>query len=344
VAEKEETERVTMLWPTDLKGTVRDMVGPRGLTDFVVDAVKAKLDMPVEDPEVVESKELGEARFLVQRLADCIAMAGEYEDRESTLRELDLPPWVETTGWPENLARAINPIEPVMQPVNPQPVEQPVEEVPELAPDHGAEPLIDHEYEAGYSGFACVRMVMKDGFGQDCGAPAAAHIKPLGVGDNVIEEPPKTSHSNDLFKRLQAKAAEKGVDVSGIDLVPASQIERPEVYAGTDENGEDVYVPEPEAEEGVGEPYSDEEVAALNQEEDLPPAPTPPVNAHNHSWNLMEDPDGLYVGQAYFCACGDTMDKKRVYKRDEVPTKPAQPSPPPAPSWQTRAEQMDVDF
>lgn len=429
--DKEETERVTMLWPVDVKAQVRERVGPRGLTDFAVDAVRAKLGQPVEDPELAESKELGDARFLVQRLADCIAMQGDYEDRESVLREIDLPPWVQTIGWPENLARAINPIEPVGQPVGQpatyreevdalEPVVTMRDEVVDIPVDNPApdsesaqvsepvavdtpvdnavdeEGLIDHPYEPGHSGYACTRMVMKDGFGEDCGFPAARHVGHQeadlpadipgvvpGVGDNVLKEAPK-SHSNDLFKRLQAKAAEKGVDVSGIDLKPASQlqvekpehefrieeIERPEVKTLTaEEVGWDLKVePEPE----VREPHIESMDNHANHRptgQDCTDACPVEGNAHNHSWNKFEDADGLYVGQPYFCACGATMDKERVYERDQVPVKPAaEPSAevpvplevapdgatpllpreattqPPAPSWQSRAEQMDVDF
>lgn len=359
--EKEETERTTMLWPVDVKEAVRERVGPRGLTDFTVAAVREKLGQPVPDAELAESKELGDARFLVQRLADCIAMSGEYEDRESVLREIDLPPWVQTIGWPENLARAINPIEPVGQVVetdtrpdipadNSEPdiespqVSGPAEVDTAVGNSVDEQPLIDHEYEAGYSGFACVRMVFKNGAGEDCGMPAAAHRQPEapGVGDNVIAEPPKVSHSNDLFKRLQAKAAEKGVDISGVDLKPASEIERPEVKTLTAEEVGWKLETEPEAEpNGVKgmHPQIPEGVDITQSETYIPPE-----DVHNHSWSKFEDVDGLYVGQPYFCACGAVMDKDRFYERDEVPTKALTPSTPEPPSWQQRAEQMDVDF
>lgn len=42
--EKTETERVTMVWPADLKEKVREKVGQRGLTKFVVTAVERHLD------------------------------------------------------------------------------------------------------------------------------------------------------------------------------------------------------------------------------------------------------------------------------------------------------------
>jgi hypothetical protein len=40
----EEVERVTQLWPKELKQAVRGLVGQRGLTDFTLDAVRRELD------------------------------------------------------------------------------------------------------------------------------------------------------------------------------------------------------------------------------------------------------------------------------------------------------------
>lgn len=37
------TERVSMVWPAELKAKVRRLVGARGLTDFTLDAVRDKL-------------------------------------------------------------------------------------------------------------------------------------------------------------------------------------------------------------------------------------------------------------------------------------------------------------
>lgn len=58
------SERVFMLWPTELKQRVREIVGARGMTDFVIAAVEDKLqhrtgDLVVESVEAVpDSPEL----------------------------------------------------------------------------------------------------------------------------------------------------------------------------------------------------------------------------------------------------------------------------------------------
>lgn len=46
-----ETERVSMIWPADLKERVRTLVGGRGLTEFTVDAVRQRLAAMAEAPE-----------------------------------------------------------------------------------------------------------------------------------------------------------------------------------------------------------------------------------------------------------------------------------------------------
>jgi hypothetical protein len=45
MADKEapETERVTQIWPKDLKAALREFTGARGMTDFTVDAVRRAL-------------------------------------------------------------------------------------------------------------------------------------------------------------------------------------------------------------------------------------------------------------------------------------------------------------
>lgn len=45
--------RVVMVWPEELKNMVRDKVGPRGLTGFVIEAVCAKLENPTEEDEAL---------------------------------------------------------------------------------------------------------------------------------------------------------------------------------------------------------------------------------------------------------------------------------------------------
>ena len=45
-----ETERVTMVWPAELKAALRERVGQRGMTQFVVAAVAAAMAAPAESP------------------------------------------------------------------------------------------------------------------------------------------------------------------------------------------------------------------------------------------------------------------------------------------------------
>jgi anaerobic glycerol-3-phosphate dehydrogenase len=55
------TERVSMVWPADLKAEVRQLVGSRGLTDFTLDAVRDKLGrLERGEPEPVEAGEADE--------------------------------------------------------------------------------------------------------------------------------------------------------------------------------------------------------------------------------------------------------------------------------------------
>lgn len=334
---EEETDRVTMLWPVELKEAVREEVGPRGLTTFTVAAVRAKLG--THDSHKEDSKELNEVRFLVQRLADSIALGGDYEDRESTLREIDLPPWVDTTGWPEHLARAINPEESTPEPVpgseagikgmmNHLGMTQEGDGTKVIIDDREVEQTYfqaDHPFEPSYTGMVCEAMVMRDGGGDQCGLPAEAHAKadeededlhrpmaftgrpksgksPMpaspaiveqfaGVGDIVLSEPPKTSGAS-LMDRVRAKAQEKGVDLSGVDLKPASDVR----VLSTEERDAKL-----------------EQIRGVENEIVRVP------EVHNHSWARLEDPHGIYPSKAYVCDCGATMSSERVYPPGEAP-------------------------
>jgi hypothetical protein len=179
--------RVSMLWPETLKEKVRDRVGSRGLTDFTIEAVEAKLG--IHDAHRADSKELSEVKDLAQRLADALALGGDYEDRVSTLRLLEPPAWLQTIGWPEELAAVVKP-----EDSTPEPVDEP-------------EPDSQHKTE---------RPV------EDVELPA------IGDPDTILSDPPRGVTTGDLLARIQAKAAEKGVDLSGIDLKAASSIDPPE--------------------------------------------------------------------------------------------------------------------
>lgn len=102
-----ETERTTMVWPKTLKDAVRAKVGPRGLTDFAIAAVERHL--VDADPIAASSEEVGELRHLCQLLADRLAMGGDDEARREALMELDLQDWLDTTGWPHEMAALVRP-------------------------------------------------------------------------------------------------------------------------------------------------------------------------------------------------------------------------------------------
>lgn len=125
-----------MIWPKELKERVRERVNSRGLTDWVLDAVRARLD---EVPDA-------DMRELVQRMADSIALGGDYEDREMAIHMLDLPDWVDRSEWPwvkyaqqlvESEAAPDDEPETDAQPnPEPEPEPEPVEpEVAESGPD-----------------------------------------------------------------------------------------------------------------------------------------------------------------------------------------------------------------
>jgi len=62
VSDEEEaaTERVTQLWPASLKAQVQAIVGPRGITKFTLEAVRAKLGAP-SDVQVQTERTVAEA-------------------------------------------------------------------------------------------------------------------------------------------------------------------------------------------------------------------------------------------------------------------------------------------
>jgi hypothetical protein len=186
--------RVSMIWPQSLKEKVRDRVGSRGLTDFTISAVEAKLG--IHDTHQADSRELNEVKDFAQRLADALAMGGDYEDRASTLRLLEPPAWLQTIGWPDDLAAVVKPEDSTPEPVD-EPDEEP-EDVPEQDSQHKSErPVEDVELPA------------------------------VGDPDTIRSSAPRGVTTVDLLERIQAKAAEKGVDLSGIDLKAASSIEAP---------------------------------------------------------------------------------------------------------------------
>jgi hypothetical protein len=149
MAEPENTERVTMIWPADLKEKVRLEVGKRGLTGFTVSAVQQSLDggesnrLKIEglETDLDEARELlEEARELAQGLADALVIHDDQQDPYATLRVLGVPAWLDQRGWANHVQvpRPVEPapvIEPVVEPViESEPVIEPVEPEPVLEP------------------------------------------------------------------------------------------------------------------------------------------------------------------------------------------------------------------
>jgi hypothetical protein len=181
--------RISMLWPETLKEKVRERVGSRGLTDFTIGAVEAKLG--IHDAHRADSRELNEVKDLAQRLADALALGGDYEDRVSAMRLLELPAWVQTIGWPDDLAAVVH-----VEDSEPEPIVSTSPPEPDQS---------DSE----------------DKIVESSDLPA--------IGDpDTIRSAPRGVRTTDLLERIQAKAAEKGVDLSGIELKAASSIEAPE--------------------------------------------------------------------------------------------------------------------
>lgn len=223
--EKEPTTRVAMLWPVELKDAVREEVGPRGLTDFTLEAVRAKLG--VHDAHKEDSKELNEVRFLAQRLADAIALGGDYEDRAETLRLMELPAWIRTDGWASDLAAIVQP-----EDSTPEPVVEP--DLPSLADiDEMNEPEVMETKPCPYwhQDQQCELPSRHEGAhhaGELTWGEPAPDLPAVGDPGTIVSEPP-SAPKGDLAERVRQKALEKGVDLSGIDLKPASKVETPPV-------------------------------------------------------------------------------------------------------------------
>lgn len=185
----EETERVNMVWPKSVKERVRDKVGNRGLTEFVLEAVDLHLVGDTAERLQLAGKETNELKWLVQQLADRVAMGGDSDVRLQGLMELELPSWIETAGWPKEAADRVRPD--LAPKVKPEPDGTVV--VSEVVP---AKPIKEPEVK-------------------DSALVAATASEVKAVGD-------------DMLAKVMAKAKEKGVDLASIDLKPASEVEAPE--------------------------------------------------------------------------------------------------------------------
>ena len=80
--------RVSMNWPNDLKAAVRDRVGSRGLTTFVLAAVREKLGAGSTE-QVTE-----DLRPLTERLFRVVASLGSHEAAREVLEDPSLPSWL----------------------------------------------------------------------------------------------------------------------------------------------------------------------------------------------------------------------------------------------------------
>lgn len=242
----EDKKRVAMYWPAELQERVREKVGQRGLTEFTLQAVRAKLGEP--EPTVDEGQ-LNEAQEVAQRLADALAMGGDYEDRQSQLRLMELPAWISTEGWPDDLAGIVPLEEPVAEPITHEvaPEAEEVEQEPDPAPEEAEPEIPQHPTDS------------------DLHKPMFMSGRDQGMTDVPTPIAPVGSKADDLLDRIKAKAAEKGVDVSGLKLKPASEVEQPEPK------------PEPEPIDVTGlVELQDEPDAATKPAPDLEvPAPTP---------------------------------------------------------------------
>jgi len=104
-----EMVRVAMEWPKEVKETVREKVGPRGLTEFVLDAVHDRLNGSALDSK----EEIREARDVAQKLADLVM--SDSVDKSLTLTSMHRPRWLDTNSWP------VPEVEPEPEPVAPEP-------------------------------------------------------------------------------------------------------------------------------------------------------------------------------------------------------------------------------
>lgn len=221
VSDKATTERVAMYWPIELKGRVRETAGDRGLTKFVIAAVEAKLG--TRDEHQVDVKELGEARSLVQSLADAIVRFGDYEDPYERLLEIGLPSWVDTTGWPAELASTVPADDSTPEPVKePERVETPTADQVEANPDDG--PDEEREYSD-----------------EDLRRP----LFMTGDKADKVEDLPHDQQGDNLLERLQAKGLIKPASEVIVKDAPAEESEQPSIPEST------VEVPEPEAAVGA---------------------------------------------------------------------------------------------
>lgn len=240
MTEEEPTTRVNMIWPESLKAQVREAVGVRGLTTFAVAAVEEKLSS-IDAQKRLETevqglrKEVDETRYLAQLLADRFVMS---DDRRTSLMEVDLPHWMETNGWPDELAELVPKqsldarvdavIEGAITPGPHPPTADWSEDQREVDDEDLHRPMFMSKPKRAGQSPAPVSERVKDELGP---------VDRMGLPPLVVTEPekavtlpvdlPHDTQGDDLLSKIRAKAAEKGVDIDEARLRPASQIPSP---------------------------------------------------------------------------------------------------------------------
>lgn len=209
----EKSSRVAMVWPADLKKEA--MGASKNLTEFTLEAVRTKLAGADREAELKAriaelEAEQSETRYLAQLLADRYAMGGDYDDRVSALMEVDLPTWLETDGWPAELAKLVPTEEPVVEVVN--------------SKTYTDEELAKPSYQVAAE--AVVRVPKDDLRAVEFEAEFIETEDPAAAMDALAPVTPPS----DLMAKIAAKAQEKGVELTtDLDtLKPASQIPQPE--------------------------------------------------------------------------------------------------------------------
>lgn len=203
MAEEVEADRVSMQWPKPLKAEVRERVGARGLTEFVLDAVRLHLDGGAQRAQT-DAQEINELKWLVQQLADRVAIGGDADVRKSGLMELELPAWIDTSGWPADMAALVK--VPVASPVSDEPERQ---ECPQ------------HAKTFHVVGGECPKCREERRAQEREAEEGPAPVAPLDLPHDT------QGGSTALLDKVLAKAREKGVELADIGLKPASTIQPP---------------------------------------------------------------------------------------------------------------------
>jgi hypothetical protein len=197
----DETERVTMVWPKALKDQVRDKAGQGGMTEWVMEA--ARIHLGVSGDLDATTVELNQAKHLVQLLADRLVMGGEHDDRLQALMEVELPEWIDVTGWPAPMAALVKPEAPTAPAIG-----DPVT-VTEVVPAKTPPPAVESVPESGE-------------------APSEVPVQtPVDLPHDK-----QSGDRDDLFAKVMKKTGGKLEGVPGLKV--ASEVEPPPEPAPVD--------------------------------------------------------------------------------------------------------------